>query len=387
MQKRIAEIVKILNKINIDALFISSQANVTYLTKFAGLDRNEREAFLLITKNCVYLLTFPTLFALYKQNQNIKAIQIDHKTGLTNLLADFFRKEKIKKAAFEKSDMTVAEFQKLRKKTSFVSWRQTENVIENLRLYKDKQEIDCIKQACRIADRALAFILQHIRQGQTEKELAVELEYFIKRNADDVAFSPIVAFGKNAAVPHYLPSNSQRLKTGSLILFDLGAKVNNYCSDITRVVFFGTPDTKFVKIYNTVLSAQEIAIRHLGGGRMDSSRGLIPRDSPEVENSKKSFSFKASVLDKLIKDFIKTQGFPPYPHGLGHGVGIEVHESPRLRIDSKEILLPNMTFTIEPGIYIEDWGGVRIEDLVLLKEDGIEILTKSPKLLRSLNTK
>lgn len=368
MSSRVAKIRKILDNLNLEALFISNQANVSYISGFVGLSAGEREAFLLITKDASLFITFPTYSGLYKNEKEIKTVEISHQVGLLNWLAKFFSKNHIKTLGFEKTDVTVAELEKLKKKMAFVSFKETENVIENLRLYKDEQETARIRQACRIGDKAFSYIQKRIKPGKTERQIVLELEYFIKRNADDIAFSSIVAFGENAAIPHYFPSNNQQLTINNLILLDFGAKVDGYCSDITRVVFLGKPDGKFIKVYNTVLQAQEMALRQL--------KKLISDSSPS--------SVKTSVLDKFVKKFIKNCGFPEYPHGLGHGVGISIHEAPRLRMDSKDILSPGMVFTIEPAIYLPGWGGVRIEDLVVLKEGGIEILSKSPKLLKLL---
>lgn len=357
MFKRIERVRKTVEGYNLQALFISDQYNVTYLTGFTGLAPNEREGFLLVTKNNAYLLTFPTYFGLYeKGGDGFTTLNITHSQKLTGRLSEIIRKEKIKSFGFEKDNLTVAELSSLQNKLK-IKLTETVGTVEKLRVIKDETELQNIRQAAKITDQAFDFIKTKITAGVTEKELALELEFFIKKHADDIAFLPIVAFNANAAIPHYLPNNRQQITDNSLILLDFGAKVNNYCADMTRVVFFGKPNNHRLAIYNTVLQAQKLAF--------DSLKINIATSEP----------------DKIARDYIKSKGFPEYPHGLGHGVGLAIHEAPRLKIESEEILKENMVVTVEPGIYIKDYCGVRIEDLVVLKKDGAEILSRSSKLI------
>jgi Xaa-Pro aminopeptidase len=220
--------------------------------------------------------------------------------------------------------------------------------------------------------------LKKIKKGITEKELAYELEYLIKQKGADISFPPIVAFGANSSIPHHQTSD-KRLKANSIVLLDFGAKLGSYCSDMTRTIFFGKANNKFKKMYKTVLDAQKKAIEklsHLGGGRLARrSLGEAGMDSSEVN----SRGIKASVIDKIARDYIIKQGFPTIPHSLGHGIGIEVHEPPRLSPTSKVGLKPGMVFSIEPGIYMPGFGGIRIEDLVVLENKDPRLLTHSPK--------
>jgi Xaa-Pro aminopeptidase len=240
-----------------------------------------------------------------------------------------------------------------------VRWQRTKGLVEDLRVIKNETELEDIRKAAKITDCAFDFIKGKIKKGASEKELALELEYFLKKNADEAAFPPIVAFGKNAAIPHYLPTNNQQLTTNNLILLDFGAKIHGYCSDMTRVVFFGEPSSKHKLVYKIVLAAQEEVLKTLN----------------------KYTAISGMKLDKIARQFIKKHHFPPYPHGLGHGVGLSIHEDPRLKIASKHILRPGMVFTIEPAIYLKGWGGIRIEDLLVIKEKGVEILSRSTKSL------
>lgn len=355
MPTRIEKVRKKLKSKKLDALLVSGKYDLAYLTGFKQLADNEREGFLLITDESAYLLTFFVNFGMYKQGgSEFETLCISFNNKLSNIINKISDKEKIKKLAFDKSSLTVQETETLRKKI----WAQfipTDSLIEDLRLVKDNQEITYIKKACQIADQAFTFILTKISQGVSEKDLALEIEFFIKKRTDNIAFSPVVAFNKNSAIPHYIPSSNVKLNNKSIILFDFGAKYGGYCSDLSRSVFFGTPDHKLIKIYQTVLDAQLLALNRIVAG------------------------LKAYEADKIAREYINSKGFIPFQHGLGHGVGLDIHENPRLKPESKTILKENMVVTVEPGIYLENFAGVRIEDLVVLKHNGIEVLTKADK--------
>ncbi len=355
MLNKLKIIRKKFRELAIDALFISNQQNTSYLTGFTGLAANEREGFLLITKNHAYFFVFPTYFGLFeKGSDGFTTVCLTHDKKLTYHVDKIAQKEKISAIGFEEENLTLAELGSLRKKVR-VKWQPTKNIVECLRLIKEETELKHIKDAARITDLAFDFIKGKIKRGVTEKELALELEFFLKKNADDIAFSPIVAFDKNSAIPHYLSTHNSQLTTHNLILFDFGAKINGYCSDMTRVVFFGTPSNKQVKIYQIVLSAQKKALEN-----------LKPRK-------------KTREIDKIARNYIVAAGFPEYPHGLGHGVGLSIHEDPKLKKDNEVILKKNMVVTVEPGIYLPGYCGVRIEDLVVVKKNGVEILSQSSK--------
>ena len=278
--------------------------------------------------------------------------------------------KKIKKIGIEENDLSVAEYKKIRKHFKTVNLKE----LSNLRTIKGEDEILKIEKACKLGDEAFDFILKKLKLGVSEKQIAFELEFFIKRNGADISFPPIVAFGKNSSIPHHQTSD-KRLKTKSIVLLDFGVKLGNYCSDMTRTIFFGKADDKFKKIYNTVLASQQKAIESLKSSMVNGQWSIDARnaDSSEVD------SIRASDIDLVTRNHIVKQGYPTIPHSLGHGIGIEVHEPPYLSPTSKVGLKPGMVFSIEPGIYIPNFGGVRIEDLVLIRENKLEILTYSPK--------
>lgn len=355
MLTRINKVRKKIGNSGLDACFISNQSNVTYLTGFTGLSPNEREAFLFITLSQAYFLTFPTYFGLFeKGGDGFISLNITRSIRISDHLLEIIKREGINKIGFEKDNLTVSEFESLKTKLK-ASFSPTENIVEEERLIKDDNEIVKIRRAAKITDKAFEYIKGKIKRGISEKDLGFELEFFLKKTAGDIAFSPIVAFNKNASIPHYLPSHNIQLTTHDLILLDFGAKVDGYCADMTRVVFFGNPNKSQVKIYNTVLTAQELALKKL------------------------RCELLTSEVDKVARDYIKSSGFPEYPHGLGHGVGLAIHEAPRLKPESIEVLKENMVVTVEPGIYLDGDCGVRIEDLVLLTKDGYEVLSKSSK--------
>ncbi|OGH06691.1 MAG: hypothetical protein A2W22_02250 [Candidatus Levybacteria bacterium RBG_16_35_11] len=226
---------------------------------------------------------------------------------------------------------------------------------------RSSREIEDIKKACRISDLAFNFILKKIKIGISEKELAKILSKFLRKKSGGISFRTIVAFGKNSSEVHHKVTN-QKLKLSDVIMLDFGAKVNGVCSDITRTVFFGKATDEQKKVYQTVLKAQEKALKYLKSSIMNQElcRGFD--------------------VDKIARDYIQKQGFPNIPHGLGHAIGRSVHQGPRLSPKSKFFLKPGMVFTIEPAIYLRNFG-VRIEDDILIAEKGIETLSKSPKKL------
>lgn len=360
MEERITQVRQYFPKYDIDALFVTNQQNVSYLTSFVGLSPNEREGFFFVTRLHAYLLTFPTYFEMYKNSPAyFTSLNITIERRLKDHLNKIIKKDNVKKIGFEKANITIAELESLKKgtKNDFVA---TENIVENQRIVKDEKEIEYIRSSARITDQAYEYIKTQIKSSVTEKEIALKLEYFIKSHADDVAFTPIVAFNQNSAIPHYIPSNSQKLIANSLILLDFGSKVKGYCSDMTRVIFFGKPKDEWIKVYNATLKAQNLAINALTAGK------------------------KGSEIDLVARNYILNNNYPAYQHGLGHGVGLAIHENPKLKINSDDTLKENMIVTIEPGIYIPGNCGVRIEDLILIKKDGIEILSHAPKTIITL---
>ncbi len=380
----------------IDGLFITDPINIRYLTGFTGVAPEEREAFCLLTQNQIFLFTNGLYLESAKNlkshipniGKNLEIIEISREhpiskelsrviPGLTRLvrlgsarLAESKRarnpsslkngsrigvRDDAFRLGFEDTNLTVAELTKL-KETQSVSLVPTRDRIENLRMIKTADEIANIKLAANVTDLCFKFIQGRIRPGTSESRLAWDIEGFLRYRAGGIAFSPIVAFNEHSSKPHYADRSNNPLKKGTLILLDFGAKVNGYCADMTRILFFGTPKDEWVNSYAAVLAAHDKAIALLKEGERN-----------------------GATLDAAAREVIAEANLPVYPHSLGHAVGLAIHESPRLTVRKSELLSPNMAVTVEPGVYVEGAYGIRIEDLVLIKKDKIEILSKSPK--------
>ncbi len=361
MTKRISDLLLKKLAINkLDALLISSPCNISYLTSYSGFSTIEREAFLLITNGKQYILTDGRYTEEIKKIvSSFSLLEISSKFSLTDWLQKISKEQHLSAIGIEEDNLTVFEYKKISK--CFKSIKHCS--ISELRIIKETTEIEHIQNACKIGDWAFVYILTKIKEGITEKELAFELEYYIKKQGAELSFPSIVAFGENSSVPHHQTSNT-KLKKNEFVLLDFGVKIQNYCSDMTRTIVFGKPSTEQKKIHQTVLDAQQKAI--------------------DLLNSK-SKPILASDIDKGARDYIIFHGYPAIPHSLGHGIGLEVHEAPRLSPKSKDILKNGMVFSIEPGIYTPNFGGVRIEDLVVLENNKVRLLTKSSKELIHLN--
>jgi len=231
---------------------------------------------------------------------------------------------------------------------------------------KGSLEIDSIKKACKITDKTFKYILPYLVEGVTEKQIVKRINKHIRKHSEGIAFRTITAFGENSAQVHHQTPTNRKLKIGDIIMLDFGSRINSLCSDMTRTLFLGKASRKQKDLYNDVLKAQRQAINFL---------------ESSIINHK---SIKAFDADKIARDYLNSKKYPPMPHSLGHGIGRKVHSGLRLSPKSKSYLKPGMIFSVEPGIYIKDFGGIRIEDTVLLTEKGIETLTKSIKELIEL---
>jgi len=243
-------------------------------------------------------------------------------------------------------------------------------MIHSSKAVKSSDEISKIESACKLGDKTFSYILKKIHLGITEKEVAQEINSFIKKNGAKPSFPTIVAFGKNSTNIHNIPTNN-KLTKNQIILLDFGVKINGYCSDMTRTIFSGKPTHKQKHMYETVLNAQQKAIDFIA---------KHSNDMYHYSGNKKIVKIlKAKSVDNVARLYIKSKGYPSIPHSLGHGIGKKVHEAFRISPKSKIYLKEGMVFSVEPGIYLSGFGGVRIEDLVVLKKTGPRLLTHSPK--------
>jgi Xaa-Pro aminopeptidase len=232
-----------------------------------------------------------------------------------------------------------------------------EDPVSILRSVKEEEESTLLREACAITDRCFTHLLQYIKPGLSEWDIAVEIDYFYKRNGCTAcSFDPIVASGTGSSMPHYKPSNEKKIMKGDVLLIDMGCLYKGYNSDLTRTIFVDSVDSTLGEIYNIVYEAQKKAVSSV---------------KPGIDTRK---------LDSIARTLISDYGYGDnFGHGLGHGVGIEIHELPAIKKFTSAIIKKNMVITIEPGIYIPGKGGVRIEDTVLVTSGGCEILTKSSK--------
>jgi Xaa-Pro aminopeptidase len=345
---------------NLDAVLISSLPNITYLTGFSGFTPPDRDAFLFITRQKQFVFTHGIYKEVAeKEMKDFTLIGMSRNQPIANQIKKIIQTEKLNKLGFEGFDLTVNEYERLLKEID-TSILQPTNIINQLRIDKSTDEIAAIKQACELGDKAFAYILKQINPDSTEKSLAAEIDFFFRKNGARNSFTTIVACGSNASKPHHVPTD-KKVEKDNVILLDFGAKVKNYCSDMTRTIFFGKATTERKKVYETVLTAQKKSIDFL--------------------NSQLSILnfIKPSSVDKAARDYIIAQGYPSFPHSLGHGIGLEVHEMPSISPTAQDTIKSGMVFSIEPGIYLPDDTGVRIEDLFAIADDKLVQLTHSPK--------
>ncbi len=343
----------------VDAIIITDVFLISYLTGFTNFSNEEREVWLVITLKEQYILTdgrYTT--AVKNQVKYFELLEISVKNSLENILRDLSKKHQLKTIGIDFANITHIEYKYFRK--IFPKIKPVK--LHQLRSIKEIEEIEKIKQACLLGDEAFKNVLTKIRVGVTEQDLSLEIELFVRKNQAKLSFETIVAFGENSAVPHHQTGDKKLDKrAGQFVLFDLGTKVNGYCSDMTRTAFFGKPSTEQIKIYNTVKMAQAKAVDFI------------------QEQLNKGKKIKSKVVDQVARGYIISHGYQSIPHSLGHGTGLQVHEAPSLSPKSKDCLEAGMVFSIEPGIYLPGFGGVRIEDLYIVNEGKITQLTASPK--------
>ena len=341
--KRLRIIRSELDNKTIDCLIVTKPANVTYTTGFLGED-----SWVIIIKSRAYLVT-DSRFTEQAQKECPSCAIIDRNEPMADAVAKIIRKSKSVKTIAVENSISVAEFKRL-KKALGARIKTADGIIEKIRSVKDDSEISAIKTAGLIAAKALAQILPIIKPGITESELAGTLDLQISKLGSTNSFDTIVAFGPNASVAHHQPT-LRKLRKNDTVLIDFGAKYKGYCSDITRCFIIGKPTNLYRKVYDAVENAQAAAIKAVKAG------------------------ITIQKLDSIARDVIRESGLPVYGHGTGHGLGIEIHESPFLKPDTKGVLKAGHVVTIEPGVYMPGKLGVRIEDDILVTEKGYKILT------------
>lgn len=357
IKNRINILRKILSEKNLDTFMILVEENRRYLSGFTGEDTafDESAGALFITGTRL-VLAIDSRYELQAKQEARGYEIVCYKKGLADELSNILKGLKTKKLGFESKRLSHMQYHKITGQLLSnglqIKLVETKDIVENLRIKKEKEEIENIKKALFVAESAFRnFIANNIITGMTEKEAAWEIEKGMRETgADSISFPVIVASGPNSALPHAIPGN-RRIKKGEPILFDWGARINGYCSDISRTIVIGKPDETFLKVYETVLNAQRMAIGAIRPG------------------------ISSKAVDKITRNYIEKMGFKgKFNHGLGHGTGLAIHEYPGINPIKDTELDKGMVFTIEPGIYIPGWGGVRLENMVVVRENRAEVL-------------
>ncbi len=344
IQSRKKDIQRILGLKGLDAFLITNMKNIRYLTGFAG-----SSGFAIITRDRGL---FFTDFRYQEQSKKeVKDFEIAIEKGKRiKLIQSFVKKLGIKKLGFEKS--ISYEFYELLKGVPAALLPQ-KNLVEDMRKIKSEEEIDSIKEAVRRAEGAFLKIKPRIKPGAKEREIALRIEEQLKKaGCGNIPFDIIVASGKNSSMPHARPTE-KKIEKGDFVIIDWGGEANGYCSDMTRTLLMNCKDLdKKIRVYNTVNYARQKAIKSIREG------------------------LKTQEIDSTVRNAIKKAGYGEFfGHGTGHGVGLDVHEYPHVSWNKGEKIRNNMVFTVEPGIYIPELGGVRIEDMVLVRNGKAELLT------------
>ena len=344
-----------LNLLDMQGMIVSNPVNIYYLT---GISMETEGTLLITRKENIYITD-----SRYIESVN-RVLTIDDEIIVYNVkdvskddYENFFMF--CENVGFEEAYVTYAKYKEYMHMYKINNLVETENLLENQRMVKDEEEIECIKKACKITDDCFEHLCNFIKKGMTEKQIAMEIEQYFKMNgAEGTSFDSIVASGPNSSMPHAVPTD-KKIEAGDPITIDFGCKYKGYCSDMTRTFYFKEVSDEHRHIYETVRKANEAAIAKIKPG--------IP----------------LCELDNTARQLITDEGYgPQFNHRLGHFIGLSEHEFGDVSSVNTDKAVPGMIFSIEPGIYLTDDTGVRVEDLVLVTEDGCEVLNHYPKELQ-----
>lgn len=332
-------------KSNDEALLLTNNSNVYYYSYF-----NNSEGFMIITKEESYLLVdFRYYEAALKYCKNCKVVMF---SNLYNSIKEIINKHNIKSIYLEVKTTTINQYNNFvnylkESGVSFVIDGSLDKIISNQRMIKDKEEIDFIDKAQKITEKSYIEVLNYIKPGVKEKDISNELEYLLKKNgAEDISFDLITITGKNTSLPHGVPGDTT-ISSGDFFTFDIGAIYMGYHSDMTRTIAVKSYNDKMKEIYDIVLKAQTTALESVTSG------------------------VKSCFIDKIARDIIEDNGYGDcFGHSTGHGVGLDIHELPNVSPSGDFLLVDSMIITVEPGIYIKNQFGVRIEDMILVQNTG-----------------
>lgn len=358
MSSRLEQLRAKLDELKLDAIIVSRNEDQRYLTGFSG--HADYDSVMLIAKNDARVVTDFRYWQIAEtQAPALPLMKLERgKYEIGDALRDFAEANGVRVFGFEAQHVNIYRFKTWQKaaRKAHVKLKATEDVVKQLRAVKDETEIEQIRRAVQLTDDAFTYFVRHVHPGMTEKQGAWLIEAYMREHgAEGNAFEPIVASGPNAALPHAEPTE-RAIQEGESLTIDIGARVDGYNADMTRTIILGHTTDKFNEIYGIVLKAQQAV------------------------EKKARVGMKGKQIDRIARRIIEKAGYGEnFGHGLGHGVGRVVHEFPRAGRTFKDVIASGMLLTVEPGIYIPDWGGVRIEDLVVFRDDGLEILTRSTK--------
>jgi Xaa-Pro aminopeptidase len=350
MNQRLNKLRQRLAEQHLDAMLVTNADNRRYLSGFTG-----SAGALVITPDQAVLVTdFRYYEQVTREASGFRLARIE--TKLADRLPGLLDELGVERLGFESEHVTIAQHEEWTNVTGDVTWLPMKEMVEGIRAVKEAEEIDALRGSVALTDAAFAHLLNVIQPGMTEKQVAWEIEAYMRAHgAGKVAFDLIVAAGPNGALPHARPG-THIIQEGEPIVVDIGCVLDGYCSDMTRTFSLGEPSVRYLEVWQIVLEAQETA------------QAAIQAGVTGVE------------ADALARRVIEQAGYgKQFGHGLGHGVGVAVHEEPRASRLSDDVLEAGMTLTLEPGIYLPGEFGVRLEDLVVIRSEGVEVLTQSPK--------
>lgn len=349
--------------LGLHGFLVSQPESRRYLSGFTGHDHppSDSAGYLLLTPSQLLLFTDGrTVEQAEGEARDYQVVRIEQRLAPT--LAPLLPDLKLDTLGFEGNHLPFRFHEEVKDVVGpLTTFAPTYDLVDGLRANKEPDELAAIQEAVELADRVYDYLLTILKVGVTEKEVAWKVEAFLRENGSEgIAFDPIVASGPNGSRPHHVPGE-RRLRAGDPVTVDWGARINGYCSDITRTFIMGKADEQFTKLYNLVLDGQKRA---------------AARAKPGMTGEK---------ADSLARSVIADGGYgAQFAHGTGHGVGLAIHERPRLGLKSSDLLEEGMVFSVEPGVYLPGWGGIRIEDLVTLRGGRPVILTRAPKELESM---
>lgn len=358
IENRIQQIRQLISENELDAMMVLIEENRYYLSGFTGEDHqfDESAGALFITRNDLILAT-DSRFEIQARSESPMYEVVIYKKGLHKELPKLVKRMNITRLGFESIRVSVKQYRSFKREleasSDSIELVPTQDLIEGLRLIKSSHEIEQSRNALALAEEAFCKVVNTLRPGMTEKEVAWQLERGMRMTgAQGLSFPVIVAAGPNSALPHAIPTD-RPIKEGEPILFDWGAILGHYCSDTSRTIILGAPDETFLEIHSIVLDAQQKAI------------AAIKADAGTKD------------IDAVARDYISAKGYgEKFGHGLGHGTGLAVHEGPRLSPLKETVLKSGMIVTVEPGIYLPEWGGVRIENQVVVEKESARVLNR-----------